>query len=367
MELVHAAVRTLRLKLSVPFRTSLRATDHVVDIRVCLETTDGLKGYGSASPTPAITGETESSIVSALEEHIFPALKRVDLADESSAFAAIQGAIVHNSSSKAAADIALHDLYARQQGIGIRQRLVPETGSHSSTIITVATVSLGSIPAMVKQAGDLKEEGFHTLKVKLGGRDGLDVERVKEIRNQVGRTVRLQVDANQAWTTAESIAVVEQLGRYDVLFVEQPVLACDLDGLQAVTRASALPIAADESVFSIHDLKRLVSMRAAKIVNLKLMKTGGITPALAMRKILEDNGVEVMVGSMMEGPISVTAAASFASVFQVPFVDLDAAYFLKDKCADGGLTYSGEMIQLSDGLGLGCRDKAVSNLPRRKE
>ncbi|WP_067930051.1 hypothetical protein [Alicyclobacillus kakegawensis] len=141
MKLASASVEVVRLSLSTTFRTAVRQADTISDIRVVLRTDTGLVGLGSASPTPAITGETTASICSVIEDFILPRLKRLDLSDEAAARAEVQQAIVHNSSAKAAVDIALHDLYAKQLGLPLAKRLgnaghSPETDFVKKSLIT---------------------------------------------------------------------------------------------------------------------------------------------------------------------------------------------------------------------------------------
>lgn len=358
MKLAHAQVQVCELPLQTTFRTSLRATNTVTDIRVRLTTDSGVVGLGSASPTPAITGETEGSIVYAIERCILPILEGRDLDDEQGAFAAVQRALVGNPAAKAAVDIALHDLYAKRHHVPLWRRI----GHAPTPIATDATVSLNAVDDMVAQAVQYAERGFKVLKVKLGGRDGLDMDRVSRIRSSVAADITLRVDANQAWSVKESIGYLATLEKLSVDCLEQPVPAWDIEGLREVTHVSAIPVAADESVFGMRDLLRVVERRAADMVNLKLMKTGGVTPALTMVQTVEAAGLQWMVGSMMEGPISVTAAAIFAASRGCQHVDLDAGMFLYPTTLQGGVVYDGPAIALptSDGVGIVEPERASS-------
>lgn len=341
-------VDIVELPLRVPFATALRKTSSVTDIRVTLTTADGAFGVGSAAPTPAITGDTTAGIAAAIRDHIHPALRGVDLSDLNEACAVVQRALVRNTSAKAAVDIALHDLHARLYGVHITRLL----GGAIRELATDATVSLGAPEGMAAQATEFAQAGFRVLKVKLGGRDGRDVERVSRVRDAVGPGVHLRVDANQAWTARQSLQIIEQLPALAVEYVEQPVPACDLEGLREVSRQSALPIAADESVFEMSDLLRVLDLRAANIINIKLMKSGGLRQAAQMAATARAAGAAVMIGSMMEGAASVTAAASLAAATRCDYIDLDAAYFLADAAARGGLSYDGPAITLTPGDGL---------------
>jgi L-alanine-DL-glutamate epimerase-like enolase superfamily enzyme len=337
------------LSLTTPFHTALRTVTAVEEIRVVLSTDVGLLGVGSAAPTAAITGETAPSIVAALEEYILPALSDQELTDIAGTQMILARSIVGNFSAKAAVDIALHDLYAKHHN----ESLLSYLGGISRPLWTDATVSLGEITPMVEQARGLVEQGFHHLKVKVGGHDGHDVERVIAVRQAVPETVQMWLDPNQAWTVRESIAAAEVLTDFDIDFIEQPVVSRDIQGLREVTRQSPIPIAADESVFGTEQLLRILDLQAADIVNIKLMKCGGLSTARIMADLVRSAGFKLMVGSMMEGMASVTAAAMFATTYRADYVDLDAAYFLSDPQATGGIQYTGGSIALPTGLGLG--------------
>lgn len=339
------------LPLTVPFRTALRTVSAVDEIRVTITTDTGLIGMGSAAPTAAITGETVPSIMGALEQYILPAIHPLDLEDRQQVFQALRESIVGNTSAKAAVDIALHDLYAQSR----KESLLTYLGGISRPLWTDATVSLDSVETMRHQAESLMTDGFRHLKIKLGGHDGHDVERVIAIRETIPGEIMLWLDPNQAWSVRESLAACEALADWGVEFVEQPVPAYDLTGLRAITTSSPIPIAADESVFGLDQLRRILDMGAADIINVKLMKSGGLAVARTMAELAASAGVELMVGSMMEGMASVTAAAAFALAYRAKYVDLDAAYFLQDAKAHGGLIYEGGQITVPTDLGLGVR------------
>ncbi len=351
MKIQDYTIHHCPLPLAVPFRTALRLVTTVDEVRVALTTDTGAVGIGSAAPTAAITGETVPSIIGALEQHILPAIRTVDLEDRHQVFETIRGSIVGNTSAKAAVDIALHDLFAKIRG----ESLVTYLGGVSRSLWTDATVSLSDREMMQRQAEALVEQGFKHLKIKVGGRDGHDVERVMAIREAIPSHIALWLDPNQSWTVRESLAACEALADWAVEFVEQPTAALDLTGLRTITHRSPIPIAADESVFSLDQLRRILDLGAADIINVKLMKSGGLAGASRLAELVADAGLELMVGSMMEGMVSVTAAAMFAATYRAKYVDLDAAYFLRDPKTDGGVSYHGGNMTLPSGSGLGVQ------------
>ncbi|MCY0909135.1 MAG: dipeptide epimerase [Sulfobacillus thermotolerans] len=348
MRLIEGMVHVARLPLVTPFRTSLREVTAVDDVRVTLVADSGHQGLGSASPTAAITGETTAGIVAAIREYLLPALYGRDLDDRNATYQAVQDALQHNTSAKAAVDIALHDLYARFDDMP----LVRQLGGKGTTVLTDATVSLDTTETMERQALSLVAQGFSQLKIKVGGRDGDDAVRVRRIREAVGGSVRLWIDPNQAWSVRETLSQAEALGPYGVEFIEQPLPASDMRGMAEVRSRSALPICADEAVYEPLDLQRLLDLRAADILNVKLMKAGGLTRGALLLAWAQAAGLHLMVGSMMEGPASVSAAAALAQAYQCHYVDLDAGYFLHEAKAQGGIRYEHGAIVFPDKPGL---------------
>ncbi len=364
MKLIAAEMARTFIPLTTPFRTALRQINGIEEVRVKLKTDNGLQGVGSAAPTAAITGETAASIQAAIEDYLLPALFNVALEDQVTVFSRLERALMHNRSAKAAVDIALHDLYAKAAS----QPLITWMGGVAATALkTDATVSLGTVESMVAQANTLCIAGFHTLKVKLGGHDGVDLERMAAIRLAVGAGIGLRVDANQAWSVRETKSYLRPLADLAVELVEQPVLAQNIEGLAEITRESPMPIVADESVYGLDDLLRLIQLRAADVVNLKLMKTGGLHQARTMIAVARSQGLKIMIGSMMEGIISISAAAALASVYAVDYLDLDAGYFLERQDVQGGLSYNGPKLTLPTGLGLGITDDRLARVHWRKE
>ncbi|MFC7480413.1 mandelate racemase/muconate lactonizing enzyme family protein [Luedemannella flava] len=192
--------------------------------------------------------------------------------------------------------------------------------------------------------------------MKVGTDAAGDVARVRAVREAVGPATRLRLDANQGWTPREAVGVIRAIENagLDVELVEQPVVRADLDGLAWVTDRVTTPVLADEAVWSPRDLVEVIRRRAADLVNVKLAKCGGLGPARTLLALAEEYGVGTMVGSMMEGPIGVGAAASLVAATGTTAVsDLDAAWWLAQPLVKGGPGYSGPTVVLPDAPGLG--------------
>lgn len=343
----------LQAPLVTPFKTALRTVDAVHDVVVRIHADDGCIGYGSAPATAVITGDTHGAIIDAIDRHIAPALLGRKVADLHANTARVQAALHGNGSAKAAVDMALHDLWARHHGAPLHVLL----GGGPTRLTTDLTISVNPVDAMVADAERALAQGYTALKIKLGAEPALDVERVRAIHHAVGGQAVLRLDANQAWSAKQAIGIMRTLEREGILpdLLEQPVPARDLAGLREVTRRIQTPVLADESVFGPEQALELIRLRAADILNIKLMKTGGITRALQLADIAALHGMPCMMGCMLESPIGVAAAAHVALARSdiVTRIDLDAAALCRHNPVRGGMHFDGPQLTASAQPGLG--------------
>lgn len=336
-----------------PFKTALRTVTKAQSIYVVITDTAGRKGYGEAPPTHVITGDTLVSIRHIIDEILAPKLIGESFHNPERLFNILHTTIVGHTSPKAAIDMALYDLLSQQAG----QSLTRYLGGYRTSIETDYTVSVNAPEEMATDAINYVKNGFDVLKVKVGiGAIEDDILRIRAIRESIGPNIKLRLDANQGWEAKAAVRAIRLMEEADlnIELIEQPVNRFDFEGLKLVTDNTLTPIMADESVFSVEDMRRILHMRAADLVNLKLMKAGGIYKAYQMNKMAEANGVECMVGSMIETKIGLTAAAHFAaSQKNITRYDFDAPLMLAEDTIDGGIQYNGKVITFGEGLGLG--------------
>ena len=347
------AIRTaeIQIPLRTPFKTALRTVDSVHDVLVRITTDTGEVGYGEAPPTAVITGDTIGSIRNAIEEFIAPALTGMDIEDLDCVMTKLDRCIMANHSAKAAVDMAIYDLYAKSCGKPLYRVL----GGAKREVETDLTISVNPIPQMVADAHAAVERGFNILKIKVGK----DVARLRAIREAVGPGVVIRVDANQGWEPKQAVRIITALEDAGVApeLVEQPVAAHDLAGLAYVTSNVCTPILADESVFSPADALEVLRRHAADLINIKLMKAGGIWQAQKICAIAETCGVECMIGCMLESKIAVSAAAHLAAARSVVTrADLDGPSLCSTDPYTGGPTFEGSRILMNETPGLGITD-----------
>jgi o-succinylbenzoate synthase len=356
MKITDIRFGMLRVPLKTPFKTALRSVDQVEDIVVMINTDSGHVGYGEAPATAVITGDTHGSIVEAIRHYISPRLIGQDISNLNHLTHLIQGAMEKNSSAKAAVEIAVYDLWGQLYNAPLYRLL----GGGDPVITTDITISVDYIDKMVADSMSAVDRGFESLKIKVGKDIGVDIERVKAIYAAVEGRALLRLDANQGWTAKQAVYALQTLEDAGVRLelVEQPVKAQDLDGMKYVTERVHTPIMADESVFGPTEVIELIRMRAADIINIMLLKSGGISNALRIADIAATYGVDCMIGCMLETSISVAAAVhvAVAKSDAITKVDLDGPSLCAFNPVDGGVIFNESEISVTDASGLGIRE-----------
>jgi L-alanine-DL-glutamate epimerase-like enolase superfamily enzyme len=386
----RVVVHATTIPLTRPFVTAVRATGELDTVLVELVDSDGRSGWGEAPASWRVTGESRPGIAAAVEGPIADAVLGHRITDLSATTAAVAAAVTRNSAARSAVDCALHDLAAQSAGLPLGQWLVAGRGPDAGSGLVA-----GSVPATAAASGpaDVRTDmtisatddhdalvgaalahvasGFVTLKIKVGGSAAArDREGVRGVREAVGPGIRLRVDANQAWSVDQAVAVIRDWEDDGVglEFVEQPVAARRLDLLAEVTKRVSTPVVADESVWDAADLRELVLREAATAVNIKLAKSGGLSEALAMVELAARCGIGVMVGCMMESTVGIGAAAALAATLPrgstsggadgAPTHDLDAGLWLAAPAVHGGPEYHGDRIRPASAPGLGITGAA---------
>lgn len=352
MKIVDIKIGHIVIPLKKPFKTALRTVDYIDDVIVKVITDTGHMGYGEAAPTAVITGDTTGSITGAIESVIAKQLLGLEIENIEEIMRRLNGCIIKNTSAKAAVDIAIYDLFGQLY----QTPLYKLWGGFREKLTTDLTISVNEPEQMALDSLEAVKLGYDTLKIKVGNNPFQDIERMKAIRKAVGYDVNLRIDANQGWKPKEAVRIlrkVEDEG-LNIELVEQPVVAHDLEGLKHVTNNITIPVMADESVFSPLDALKIMQMRAADLLNIKLMKTGGVHNALKICAMAEVYGVECMMGCMLESKISVTAAVYLAAAKHIiTRIDLDGPALCREDPIKGGAVFNGPEITVPDDTGFG--------------
>lgn len=342
----------LRAPLREVFTTALRRVDQVEDVVLLLESDCGRVGYGSAPATEAITGADHASIVKALKNELLPQVVGRHCDSLAAMVADLSGG---NNNARSALETALFDLAAQDAGLPLCRFL----GGEPVTLGTSLTLSVNTPDDMAASARVALARGFTRLKVKIGGEPAEDVARVKQVVAAVDGKASIYLDANQAWTQEQAVQVMGLLQRSGVTaeLLEQPLPAADKAGLAHLRQRLTTPIMADESVFSAADAAALVELGAADILNIKLVKSGGITGALAIADVAAGARIPCMMGCMLESAVGVSAAAHLAAArpATITRVDLDAPLLASHNPVRGGCVFNGPRVEINQAPGLGIR------------
>lgn len=315
-----------KVPLKHPFITALHEVDEIQGIRVKVELDDGVVGVGTATPNEKVTGDSLISAQEIINTTIKPDLIGKDFIAWNELLKALKKSIIHNTPAKAAVEIALYQARAKEN----KQSLVNLLGGTQGSIRTDYTISIGSDAHMVDEAKSLVQKGFKALKIKLGGNSvSHDIHTIEKIAEAVGPEISLRIDCNQAWSCKETLLASQEwfAKKLNIAFIEQPVKRNDIEGLTFLTANSLIPIMVDESVASYEDAIRIIKNRACDYINIKLMKTGGLSDAIKINNLAEACGIRTMIGCMIEPVESIAAAAAFAVANKnVTFVDLDSVF-----------------------------------------
>ena len=338
---------------SVPLRSeakvALAVPVNADNVLVRLRTSDGTIGYGEVSAYSPVMSETQGTAL-ALARPLGSLLLGRDPFDLPQLLDAMTRTSPRSSGIIAAFEMALWDLCGRIAGQPVYRLL----GAAKESFETDCTVFLASPEEMAKVALDWVGEGFPAIKIKLGETPSLDIERVRVIREAVGPKVRLWCDANQGWSVSDSLVALRGIAPYGLEFCEQPVPHWDWTGLARIRGSVPVPIMADEGVNSPHDAITGLRHDAMDMINIKLMKTGGILQAVRLAHIADAAGVPCMLGCMSESRLALTAAAHVVlSQRIVHYADLDA--FLEHDVDPivGGMQVKAGVVTVPDAPGLG--------------
>jgi len=341
--------------IETPIITDIKTTygswtnqPHVI---VRLTTDDGCEGLGEAATLGFFTGETPAVVQAVIEGELAEAILGVDPLDREAVFAAMERKLPKNSSAKAAVDMALHDLAGRILGIPVCQVL---GGGLRDTISCATAVGIHDADTMQEEAAGWIARGFRTLKIKIGAGAEKDEEALRLIREAAGAEARIRVDANQGYTPGEAIRVAKRLEKYDIQYMEQPVPSWDVAGLARVRRSTAIPVAADESLYSAHDALNLIRAEAVDVFVIKMIKTGGLGEAKKISRLAEAAGIRCVTVSPLETRLGTAAGAQWAASLRHSDYDheLVGPLFIKDDPFTG-IKITGNAVEVSREPGLG--------------
>lgn len=349
MNIKRVQIFGIRLPLKEPFIVSYDRYDDMPSILVRVETENGLVGWGESVPDQHVTGETWQSALTVLEHELAPLILDEEPFQIDRIHQEMNKRILGNQAAKAAIDTALYDLMGKLTGQPVYQLI---GGKAHERLQVPQVISIKSPAEMAKDAARIVSQGFRSVKIKVGEDPQTDIERIRAVRAQLPMDIELRVDANQGWDRLAACQVIEATKDCAVDWYEQPVLASDLQSLSEIRQVAHTKIMVDEGIQTLPDLLRVIKLRAADLINIKLMKTGGIYPALAIAHLAETAGLPCQVGSMVESAVGTMAGAHLSIARRIIQSNelVGPLMFTQDVAT---VTYEGDTLVIPEKPGLG--------------
>ncbi|MDL4775407.1 MULTISPECIES: mandelate racemase/muconate lactonizing enzyme family protein [Thermomonosporaceae] len=351
--IVRIGTRVVRAPYRRPFQISSGVSTELISLVAEVETADGAIGVGETSPMTAYTGETLAGVAAAVEGHLAPALIGRDPLDLAGAHLAMDAALRGQRVAKAALDIALYDLAGRVAGWPVHVLL----GGRVRDRVPIAwVVGLGTLDEMAEEAARYAGLGFRHIKVKGGEDPARDLETVRAVRAALPPDAELALDANEGYDASTALPALIRMADAGLSLLEQPVPHWDLAGMARLRERVGIRVMADESVQSAQDAMEIVRRGAADVLNIKVLKVGGLYRALRVAAVAEAAGLAVKIGSMPELGVATLAALHLAAALPGATVpaDLVGPLMVRDEpLAPAAFARADGWVAVPDAPGLG--------------
>jgi muconate cycloisomerase len=318
-------------------------------------------GLGEASVTSVWSGETQSGTIALIRESLAPLIVGADPFDTEWIGRRMDRTAFANSFAKAALEMALLDLQGRILGVPVYKLLGGrETHPSGSDPGLRLKFVIGAVEPEVagERARRMTDRGWKAIKVKVGRNPRADVERLQAVRQAIGPACFLSVDANGGYTVEQAVWVAGRLEKLDVALFEQPTRRGDHTSMAEVRRRSAIPIMADESVFTDQDLLDVIRAGSADVISLYPGKHGGIRNTQHLARMAEAAGIPCTIGSNLEREVA-TAAMAHVAVATGNLLcerypgDLIGPLYYEQPLTTKALDYKADRLFVPSGPGLG--------------
>lgn len=350
MRITRVEAWPVEMKLAEPYTIAYETVASATNVFLRVETNQAITGYGCGAPDKVITGETPETVLKAIADVAETELKGTDPLRSARIVERLREHLKDQPSAIAMVDMAVHDILGKVGRIPLWKIL----GGFRTCFKTSVTIGILPADETVAKARDWIAQGFTALKLKGGVDVESDIERVTLVREAVGPNVELRFDANQGYTVEQTLRFVEGARNVRLELIEQPTAQGEPDLLGRVTREAPLPIMADESLMNLRDAFRLARRDLVDMVNVKLMKVGGIYESTLINAVARSAGLEVMVGCMDEAALGIAAGLHFALARpNVAYCDLDGHIGLEGDPSDGAVIVRNGVLYPTNRPGLG--------------
>lgn len=350
MKITAVEAWAVRMALEEPYQIAYERVESATNVFIRIETNTPITGCGCAAPDRHVTGENADSVLSAVQNIAAQYLKGKDPLRYSLHLERLKQFLKGHPSALACIDMALYDILGKVCGMPLWKLL----GGFRTRIKTSITIGILPVAGTVARATEYVSQGFSAIKLKGGLNLDEDVQKVAGVREAVGWKIELRFDANQGYTVDEAVRFVKQTASFRIELIEQPTPAGNAHLLGKVSRSVPIPVMADESIHSLRDAFRLARGDFVDMVNIKLMKVGGIHEALMINAVSRSAGLEVMVGCMDEAALGIAAGLHFALARpNVLYADLDGFLGLKNDSTRNAVILKKGTLYASNAPGLG--------------
>ncbi|MCU0604958.1 MAG: hypothetical protein MUC33_20095 [Desulfobacterales bacterium] len=308
MTIVSGEAIPIRIALRQPFKIASGVLTHSNHVLVRLVDRDGRIGWGETTTFPEVYGYDQRSLYHVLTDYLIPAVIGLDAGDLAAIHQRMDGRLPFNLMAKAGIDIAAHDLAAQAAGVPLHALLGDR---RADQVPLIGVVDIVAPEEAAHSALRLVALGFGTIKIKVGMDAAADVRRVAAVRQAVGSAVRLRVDGNGGYDLDTALAVFARMEDDALEWIEQPLPGWDLEGMASLARRLKTPVAADESVYTVHDAQRCIAMRAADVINIKVAKCGGLFRCRLIAERCQASGIPCFLGGCLETSPGMAAGMHF--------------------------------------------------------
>ena len=349
MKITKASFERLDLKLAEPYTIAYETVDQAVNFILKVETNSKLVGYGCSAPDEEVTLETVNEVETHIKQTVIPYLLNQNPFEVSKILEELAELLGKRASTLAMVDMALLDIAAKKMDVPLYQFL----GGYRNSIPTSITLGILPLQQTLEKATLFVEKGFTILKLKGGLNVDEDIEKICKIREAFPQ-VGLRFDANQGYGLEESMTFFKATKNMGIEIFEQPSMVGKAALMGTITDAVKFPVMADESIKSLHDVYELAKKDYIDMVNIKLMKVGGIREGMHINSVAKAAGLEAMVGCLDECALGISAGLHFAlSRPNIQFADLDGHLDMLDDPFKDLFTIKKGILFPSNTAGLG--------------
>lgn len=350
MKITRVSIWTENLELTEPYTIAYQTFDHAPMVFVKLETDAAILGWGCCAPDPEVTGETAATVERSLRDTAQPLLEGSDPLRRTCLLEELRTTLNSMPTARAGISMALFDLLGKQANLPVWKIL----GGYRERIRTSVTIGILDLPSTLEKARFWLSQGFDCLKIKGGLSVESDIERVIRLREELGPDIELRFDANQGYTLEEALHFIRQTRPADLELLEQPTAKDQPDLMAALVKKGRVPIMADESLVRLKDAFKIARDEVADLLNVKLMKVGGLDEAVNVSAVARAAGLELMVGCMDETALGIAAGLHFAlSRSNIAYADLDGHLELRSDPTRGTVLLENGYLYPSGKAGFG--------------